>query len=358
MNSNQDYALQSSNTFNIKAHCAHIYFPSNLAELNQLPSLGSQPFYILGEGSNTLFVDHNAPIIIQPKFKGIAITDHDDHFKVRVGAAENWHDLVCFCVSKGINGLENLALIPGSVGAAPVQNIGAYGVDFADYCLTVSWYEFATQTMHTLANQACDFSYRDSVFKKSLYNKGLITEVVLKFPKQWQANLSYAGLDTLPENCSAAAVMARVIELRNSKLPDPKVLPNAGSFFKNPIVSADAFARLLKKYENMPHYQQTDGTVKLAAGWLIEQAGLKGFTHKGVGVHQQQALVIVNYGSLFGQDIISLAKYIQRQVAEKFSVLLVPEVRMITVQGERDFATITDIKPITQVDSVRKSEHD
>jgi UDP-N-acetylmuramate dehydrogenase len=358
MDSSQDYALQSSNTFNIKAQCADIYFPSTLAELNQLPSLVSQAFYILGEGSNTLFVEQQAPVIIQPKFLGMAVSEYDDHYIVRVGAAENWHALVCFCVAKGINGLENLALIPGSVGAAPIQNIGAYGVDFSDYCQTVIWYEFASQTMHTLSKQACDFAYRDSIFKKSLYNQGLITEVIFKFPKAWQANLSYAGLDTLPKDCNAAAVMARVIQLRNSKLPDPKKLPNAGSFFKNPIVSAKVFTALSKKYENMPCYQQTNGTVKLAAGWLIEQAGLKGFTHKQVGVHQKQALVIVNYGSPSGADIISLAKYIQRKVVDKFSVVLIPEVRMITAQGERDFDSITDNKPLIESDSVRKADND
>ncbi len=358
MYSNQDYALQNSNTFNIKARCAEIYFPSNLAELKQLPRLTSQAFYILGEGSNTLFVEQQAPVIIQPKFLGMAVSEYDDHFMVRVGAAENWHELVCFCLARGINGLENLALIPGSVGAAPIQNIGAYGVDFSHYCQAVTWYEFASQTMHTLSKQTCDFGYRDSIFKKSFYNKGLVTEVVLKFPKAWQANLSYAGLDTLPKDCSASSVMARVIELRNSKLPDPKKLPNAGSFFKNPIVSAKVFAALSKDYANMPYYQQTDGSVKLAAGWLIESAGLKGFTHNQVGVHHQQALVIVNYGSQSGADIISLAKYIQRKVAEKFSVELMPEVRMITAQGECDFDSIADKQLLSQLNPSRKVEHD
>jgi UDP-N-acetylmuramate dehydrogenase len=152
--------------------------------------------------------------------------------------------------------------------------------------------------------------------------------------------------------------MARVIELRNSKLPDPKKLPNAGSFFKNPIVSAKVFAALSKEYPNMPYYQQTDGSVKLAAGWLIESAGLKGFTHNQVGVHHQQALVIVNYGSSYGADIISLAKYIQRKVADKFSVVLMPEVRMITAQGECDFDSIADRQPLIQLNPSRKVEND
>jgi len=346
MHPNLDYSLQSSNSFNIKASCSRIYFPSSLAELQQLPDLMAENFYILGEGSNTLFVEPQAPIIIQPKFTGIDILEQDDHFIVTVGAAENWHNLVCFCLEQGIYGLENLALIPGCVGAAPVQNIGAYGVDFADYCQEVYWFEFASKTIKSLDRQACLFSYRDSIFKQALYNKGLITQVTFKFPKQWQANLSYAGLDLLAKDSSAQQVMTQVIKLRSSKLPDPKELPNAGSFFKNPIVSADDFAQLQQQYPNMPNYPQQDGNFKLAAGWLIDQAGLKGFRHQGVGVHEKQALVLVNYDSDFGADIISLAKYIQRKIAEKFSVSITPEVRMITSQGERAFSSLPDTRPI------------
>lgn len=346
MHSNQNYPLQSSNSFNIKASCSRIYFPSSLAELQDLPMLGEDNFYILGEGSNTLFVEQQAPIIIQPKFIGIEVKEYAEYYAVTVGAAENWHDLVCTCLEQGINGLENLALIPGSVGAAPVQNIGAYGVDFSDYCHSVQWYEFSSKTMKSLSKAQCHFAYRESIFKQALYNKGLITEVTLHFPKKWQANLSYAGLDTLPKESSAEDVMAKVIELRNSKLPDPEDLPNAGSFFKNPVVSTDFFENLKQSYPKIPHYLQENGDVKLAAGWLIDQAGLKGFRHQGVGVHQQQALVLVNYSSDLGADIISLAKYVQRTVLEKFAVSITPEVRMITSMGESTFASLPDISPI------------
>jgi UDP-N-acetylmuramate dehydrogenase len=350
MHSNQNYSLKSSNSFNIKASCSHIYFPSTVAELQQLPELTagntSDKFYILGEGSNTLFVEAQAPIIIQPKFIGIEIDEHDEHFIVTAGAAENWHDFVCFCLEKGIYGLENLALIPGSIGAAPVQNIGAYGIDFSDYCQEVQWYEFASKTIHSLTKKACDFAYRDSIFKQEFYNKGLITHVTFNFPKAWQANLSYGGLDMLAKDSTAKQVMTQVIKLRSSKLPDPKQLPNAGSFFKNPVVNKEAFAQLQQQYPKIPHYPQPNGQIKLAAGWLIDQAGLKGFRHEDVGVHQQQALVLVNYGSDLGADIISLAKYVQRKVAEKFSVSLTPEVRMITEQGERSFSSLTDTNPI------------
>jgi len=362
MHSNQNYALQSSNSFNIKASCSHIYFPSSLAELQQLPDLTTEHFYILGEGSNTLFVEAQAPIIIQPKFHGIDILEEDEHFIVTVGAAENWHDLVCFCLEKGINGLENLALIPGSVGAAPVQNIGAYGVEFADFCQAVQWYEFSSKSVHSLTKQACRFAYRDSIFKQEHYNKGLITQVTFKFPKAWQANLSYAGLDTLTTDNTATEVMNNVIALRSSKLPDPKALPNAGSFFKNPVVTDKVFAKLQQQYPKIPHYfqnkSQENAEVKLAAGWLIDQAGLKGFRHEGVGVHQHQALVLVNYDSDLGTDIISLAKYIQRIVLEKFSVTLTPEVRMITQHGEQPFSSLIDTNPIDTSNPMGSVKHD
>ncbi len=348
MRSNQEYSLKTSNSFNIQANCSRIYFPTSLAELQQLPDLATENFYILGEGSNTLFVESQAPIIIQPKFTGISIVEQDDCFLVTAGAAQNWHDLVLFCLRQGIYGLENLALIPGCVGAAPVQNIGAYGVEFADYCQQVHWYEFASKTVQSLSKQACEFGYRDSVFKKELYNKGIITEVIFKFPKKWQANLSYAGLDLLAKDSSAAQVMEKVIALRSSKLPDPKALPNAGSFFKNPVVSASIFTRLQQQYPNIPCYPQQNGDIKLAAGWLIDQAGLKGFRHHGVGVHQQQALVIVNYASEDGADIIRLAKFIQRKVMQQFSVLITPEVRMVSQQGEKAFSCVNDASPITR----------
>ncbi len=350
MQSIQDHPLQSHNSFNIKACCSRIYFPSSLADLQQLPDLAEDNFYILGEGSNTLFVEPQAPIIIQPHFTGINIKEENDYFIVTAGAAENWHDFVVFCLGQGIYGLENLALIPGSVGAAPVQNIGAYGVDFSDYCLEVHWYKFTSKTTQKLSKKDCLFGYRDSIFKQALYNKGLITHVTFKFYKKWQANLSYAGLDVLPKDCSAKEVMAKVIMLRSSKLPDPKKLPNAGSFFKNPVVSEKFFVQLQQKYPNIPHYPQHNGEIKLAAGWLIDQAGLKGFRHQGVGVHQHQALVLVNYNSDLGSDIVSLAKYIQQQVKQKFTVVLTPEVRMITQEGEKSFSSICDNKPINEFD--------
>jgi UDP-N-acetylmuramate dehydrogenase len=284
-----------------------------------------------------LFGEQQAPTIIKPNFLGISVVELADHYQVTVGAAENWHALVSYCIDKGINGLENLALIPGSVGAAPVQNIGAYGVEFADFCQQVEYFDIASASLHSLTAEECQFVYRNSIFKTSLCNQAIITQVTLVFAKKWRAKLSYNGLGNLPQTVTAKEVMQHVIQIRQKKLPDPAVIPNAGSFFKNPIVSSTQFSHLQQLYPAIPPYPQDDQRVKLAAGWLIEQAGLKGYRKKGVGVHEHQALVLVNYASEHGADIVALAKYIQQQVLAKFDVLLSPEVRMITAQGEKNF---------------------
>ena len=337
MELSHQFSLQDYNSFYVKAVSPTVYFPKTVTDLEQLPKFADNLFYILGDGSNTLFVDDLAPVIIKPEFKGITITQTNDSYLVSVGAAENWHDLVCSCIEKGIYGLENLALIPGSVGAAPVQNIGAYGLELSHFCTQVKWFEFSSKEIKVLDNKDCQFSYRDSIFKQALHNKGIITEVVFNFPKVWQANLSYAGLSDLGDNPSAKQVMDRVISLRQSKLPDPAKLPNAGSFFKNPIVNEEKLTFLKICYPNIPFYPQGEGLVKLAAGWLIEQAGLKGYRDSGVGVHEHQALVLVNYANEKGKSIVMLAKYVQQQVLTKFDILISPEVRMITAQGEQHF---------------------
>lgn len=342
MNTSQQYSLQTSNSFNVKTICPKIYFPNSLEDMQQLVSEIDAEFYILGEGSNTLFVEQQAPVIIKPNFQGISIVEADDHYKVTVGASENWHHLVGYCIERGINGLENLALIPGSVGAAPVQNIGAYGVEFSDFCQQVEYFDFASASLQRLSTEQCQFSYRDSIFKKSLHNQAIITQVTLSFDKKWQANLSYSGLDCLAKTVSAKEVMLKVVQLRQEKLPDPAILPNAGSFFKNPVVSELQFSRLIQQYPSLPNYPQSNGQVKLAAGWLIEKAGLKGFRYKDIGVHDHQALVLVNYLNGQGSDIVGLAKFVQQQVQDKFAIKIIPEVRMISSQGEVSFESLVD----------------
>ena len=343
MHLSQPFSLKSNNSFNFSTITNEIYYPASAADLNELPNLSNLNFYILGDGSNTLFVDHEAPIIIKPIFKGISIVENDNSYTLTIGSSENWHELVCYCLNKGINGLENLALIPGSVGAAPVQNIGAYGVEFSDFCTRIKWFDLFDREFHLYSKKQCQFAYRESIFKQRLRNRALITEVTITIPKIWRAKIAYNGLNKLSSSASAKQVMNTVINLRQEKLPDPHILPNAGSFFKNPIISKAEAKKLISLYPEMPIYILEDtSNVKLAAGWLIEHVGLKGFCYKNVGVHKKQALVLVNYKAKFGDKIITLAKYVQEKVYNQFGVHIFPEVRIVVSSGEIEFSDITE----------------
>ncbi|MDO6445524.1 UDP-N-acetylmuramate dehydrogenase [Colwellia sp. 1_MG-2023] len=329
----QEYDLSRHNSFAFPAICPAFYQPHSLSELEDILEHLTSPFYILGAGSNTLFTEATTTAILQPDFQGITVKDAGDSILISAQCGENWHTLVSFCVENNYYGIENLALIPGSVGAAPVQNIGAYGTELADVIDHVLWYEFASKTIKKLNRSACKFAYRDSIFKNQLAGKGLIVEVTIRLAKLWQANLTYRGLDELPSDATAKEVFNKVIAIRQAKLPDPEILPNAGSFFKNPVVDKQTFETLKVKYPNMPAYMQDNGKVKLAAGWLIEQSGLKGYSTGEVGVAETQALVLVNYASKNGQDIIHLAQYVQSQVLAKFDIFLQPEVRLLSSKG-------------------------
>lgn len=334
MKSQQHFSLQENNSFAVAATTPTIYYPKDECELQRLSVEVGKNFYILGEGSNTLFVEDITPVIIKPMFLGIDVDESPDYYQIKIGCGENWHDLVTFCIKQGMKGLENLALIPGSVGAAPVQNIGAYGVEIADFIDTVTWFDFSENEARCLSKVQCQFAYRNSIFKQSLKNQGIITHVTLRLPKKWQAKLSYKGLDVLPKNCSAQLIMDTVIAIRNSKLPDPKLIPNAGSFFKNPVISVKQFDLLKALYPDIPHYPQPQGNIKLAAGWLIEQSGLKGFEMHGAAVHNKQALVLTNIASARGRDIKNLALHVQQKVFDSFAIRLQAEVRMIAEHGE------------------------
>jgi len=334
MKSITSYPLKKVNSFAVESFAPIAYFPKSVDDLIELAELQLTSFYILGEGCNTLFVQHESPIIIKPEFKGITIEEQLTATRVTVAAAENWHDFVCLCIEKGIYGLENLALIPGSVGAAPIQNIGAYGVEMAQYCEEVLWFDFTTKQCVTYKKDDCEFGYRESIFKNKLKNKGIIINITFSFPHTWQANLSYAGLNQLPQKTTAKDVMQAVIEIRQSKLPDPVVLPNAGSFFKNPTVERIQWKQLIDKYPNMPSYPQSSGKIKIAAGWLIDQVGLKGYQIDGVGIHQKQALVLVNYHAVQGEAIVKLALFIKDRVQKLFNINLEPEVRAVFPEGE------------------------
>ncbi|NMP33333.1 UDP-N-acetylmuramate dehydrogenase [Thalassotalea sp. M1531] len=322
------------NTLAISALSPEIVTIKTIEDLQKLNLITNSEYYVLGEGSNVLFTEPKTPKILRPLIKGIEIEEAENCFLLNVGAGENWHELVKFTIERDMPGLENLALIPGSVGAAPVQNIGAYGVEFSDFCCSVNWYNFGKKKIETFNKHACLYGYRNSVFKGNLKGKGIIVSVKIVIPKKWTAKLNYAGLNTLHKNVTPSEVMAKVIEIRESKLPNPNELANAGSFFKNPVVAHEQFTQLIAKFPNIPNYPQANETVKLAAGWLIEQAGFKGFKIGDAGVHKDQALVLVNYGSASGRDMIKLAKLIIEKITEKFGINLEPEVRLVDQSGE------------------------
>ncbi|KTF10324.1 UDP-N-acetylmuramate dehydrogenase [Pseudoalteromonas sp. H105] len=325
------HSLQAFHTFSLPSQCSTI---TEITDLNQLQQQSfASPFCILGEGSNTVFLDDYQGTVIKMATKGITVTQREHDYLLDVAAGENWHQLVVYTLAHTMPGLENLALIPGTVGAAPVQNIGAYGVELAKYVDYVDYFDIASKKIVRLSKDACLFGYRDSIFKHCLKNKVVIVQVGLCLPKLWQPELSYGPLKQL-EHVTPHTIFDQVIKTRSSKLPDPYTLANAGSFFKNPIIKNDRLKVLLKKYPQLPHYHYDDNHHKVAAGWLIEQAGLKGFRIAGIEVHQQQALVLVNYGESAGSDLIAMVKHIQQQVWQCYEISLQHEVRLMTKRDE------------------------
>ncbi|MDD7569611.1 MAG: UDP-N-acetylmuramate dehydrogenase [[Actinobacillus] rossii] len=296
----------------------------------------NQPVLFLGQGSNVLFVRDvfNGTVLVN-RLMGIAHKQDDDFHYLHVSAGENWHKLVAWSLEQGIGGLENLALIPGCAGSAPVQNIGAYGVEFKDVCDYVDVLDLAKGAQFRLSNAACCFGYRESIFKTKYKGDFIVTAVGLKLAKAWKPVLKYGSLAEFdPSAVSAKQVFDEVCAVRRAKLPDPKEFGNAGSFFKNPVVTARQFKDLQAEYPSIPNYPQQDGFVKLAAGWLIDQCHLKGYQIGGAAVHEKQALVLVNKGNATGSDVVELAHRVRQAVAAKFDVYLSPEVRFIGEHGE------------------------
>ena len=303
-----------------------------LAEYLHEQALLAQVF-ILGGGSNVVLAPQIDCFVVHNQLKGIELlAEAADYFLIKAAAGELWHDFVQYCLDQGWHGLENLALIPGTVGAAPVQNIGAYGRELKDFCYEVEVFDFATKQFATLSNAQCCFSYRDSYFKQG--GRGLlIVSVTFKLPRPWQAQLNYPDLkpllDEVDNACldrvTAAQVFNQVCAVRRFKLPDPAEIGNAGSFFKNPIVDAQCHHDLKAQYPTMPSYEQADGRYKLAAGWLIDQCAWKGRALGRAAVHQRQALVLVNGGGATAEDIAQLADKIKADVWDKFNVRLEPE---------------------------------
>ncbi len=334
-NIKHNISLKSFNTFGIDVLSASFVEVNTVAELKQLLKDNKEEILILGGGSNILFTQNYAGLVIKNNIKGIEIISEDkQEIILKVGAGENWHDFVMNCVSKNYAGLENLSLIPGTIGASPMQNIGAYGVEVKDTIISVETLNTSTLQIESFTNTACEFDYRSSIFKTTLKDKYFITSVVFGLSKKHTINSSYGAInDELKSmkviNPTIQDISKAVINIRSSKLPNPKEIGNSGSFFKNPVVSFSKKNDLLLKYPSMPHYLQNEGTFKIAAGWLIETCGWKGKRIANYGVHTKQALVLVNYGGATGKEIYHLSEQIIQSVKSTFDIELEREVNIV-----------------------------
>lgn len=331
-------SLKPYNTFGIEAHAKKFStFNSIEVLVDLLKKVDKSKLLILGGGSNILFkneqLDHT---VLVNKIKGKEIVDEDENtVSVKVGAGENWHEFVLYALDKNWGGIENLSLIPGSVGASPMQNIGAYGVEIKDVFESLEAISIETGEKHIFNHNDCKFGYRESVFKNIYKNKFIIVNVTYRLTKNnHQINTKYGVIEQEltnmgVENPTIQDVSEAVIAIRQSKLPDPKVIGNAGSFFKNPIIPSDKYKQLLKDFPDMPHYKIDESSVKVPAGWLIDQAGWKGKTFGNFGVHKNQALVLVNYNDAKGEDIYNLSEEILNDIEERYSIRLEREVNIV-----------------------------
>ena len=289
-------------------------------------------YYLLGEGSNSVFLEDYSGTIILNKLKGIQVQESEDDFILSVASGESWHNLVEYTLSIGAFGLENLALIPGTVGAAPIQNIGAYGVEIEKFISSVEYYDIEKCCFTILSHLDCEFAYRDSIFKHRLFSKAVITKVNFKFPKNNIVESSYAPLNQL-HRPTPIEVFHKVIEVRREKLPNPKVSGNAGSFFKNPVVTNELLKQIEKHYTAVPHFRVSKENVKIPAAWLIDQLGFKGKMYLGVKCHERQPLVLVNIGNGNGEGLLMLAREIKKDVYNTFAIELENEVRLVSNSG-------------------------
>lgn len=338
-------SLTSFHTFHLPAQAHKIVEYTTVEQLLtewQQATQNQQPVLLLGQGSNVLFTEDFDGVVFINKLLGFEHHEDADFHYLHVQGGQNWHELVKTALSMGVYGLENLALIPGVAGSAPIQNIGAYGVEFAQVCDFVEAVHLPTGERVRLSKAECRFGYRDSIFKHEYKDQYAITAVGLKLPKAWQPVLTYGSLTQFdPATVTAQQVFDEVCAVRSSKLPNPDEFGNAGSFFKNPVIDAATFAQIQTACPNIPNYPQADGLVKLAAGWLIDQCGLKGFQVGGAAVHTQQALVLINKENATGMDVVNLAKAVRQKVREKFGVELHPEVRFMGRTGEIDSELVT-----------------
>lgn len=332
--------LKSMNTLGVEAHAKTFI---EICEPEQLSSLFDDGFFdgqspvILGGGSNLLFRDEPDQPIVKISVKGREIEECErGTIQLNAGAGENWHQLVTFAVKKGLGGFENLALIPGTVGAAPIQNIGAYGVELKDVFKSLTAFDIRTGEFKSYSASDCNFGYRDSIFKRDLKGRVIVCGVTFQLEKEktHELNLSYSGLENFFEarninDPTIKDVYNAVVDIRQSKLPDPSDIGNAGSFFKNPVVTEAIYKKLASDYPNVPYYEVGDNEYKIPAGWLIETAGWKGKRVGNVGTYKNQALVIVNHGGATGEEIYRHALTIQKSVRDTFDIDLRPEVNIV-----------------------------
>ncbi len=330
-------SLKQFNTFGIDVNSALFTEVSEVDELREICSdkqFSNTKKLILGGGSNILFTRNFDGLVIKNNFKGISVErENVEHVFVKAGAGENWHNFVLHCIAGNYAGVENLSLIPGNVGAGPMQNIGAYGVELKDVFHELEAFEIASGELLKFTAADCNFGYRESVFKNKQLEKFVITSVTLRLNKTPKYNTTYGAIEQELEKMgikelSIAAVSKAVCAIRSSKLPDPKEIGNAGSFFKNPVVPEEVYLKIKHEYPTVVGYPAgTD--VKLAAGWLIEQCGWKGYRKDDFGVHKNQALVLVNYGNAKGEDILFLSQQVMDSVQKKFNVTLEREVNIV-----------------------------
>ena len=327
------FSLKNYNSFGIEVETEFFAAISNEAELIEvLKSNGNKPFRVLGGGSNVLLTEDYKGLTLVMQNKGISILEETaSHVLIEVQAGENWHELVLWALENDFGGIENLALIPGSVGAAPIQNIGAYGVELSSVFHRCKALDLESLSFNEFDKAACEFGYRSSVFKTHLKGKAIITRVQFKLSKKThQTHTQYGTLQASLQGkeMSIQNIAASVIAIRKSKLPDPAQIGNSGSLFKNPVIPVNQFKQLQENYPEIPHYPDTAEKIKIPAGWLIEKLGYKGKRFGDAGVHEKQALVLVNYGNAKGVELLNLAQQIQEQVLQNFGIQLEVEVNI------------------------------
>jgi len=337
MHIQNNISLKPYNTFGIDVVAKHFIEINDFKELKAVLTSDKYPEkLLLGGGSNILLTKNQEKLVVHINLKGIEIINEDDNYvTVQVMAGENWHDFVLWCMDNDFGGLENLSLIPGNVGTAPIQNIGAYGVELKDSFLCCDAISLTSLKHHTFNKETCDFGYRDSIFKKEEKGKFVITSVTFKLTKHnHKLHIKYGTISSELEsmgikNPTIQDISKAVIAIRESKLPNPKEIGNSGSFFKNPIISKTKFEKLLINFPEAPSYYVSSSEVKVPAGWLIEKTGFKGKRFNNYGVHKNQALVLVNYGGAKGSDILKLSKLIQKTVFLLFDISIEAEVNIL-----------------------------